>query len=71
MADSKNIVAPILIENIYCKTYTLTQLLIKRTIEIYGFEEKKPSKWMKQVKKYMLDLHFTLHTIEYLKPQYM
>ena len=26
---------------------------------------------MKQVNKYMLDLHFILHTIEYSKPQYI
>ena len=26
---------------------------------------------MKQVKQYMLDLHFTLHTIKYSKPQYI
>ena len=26
---------------------------------------------MKQVKKYMMDLHFTLHTIEYSKAQYI
>ena len=26
---------------------------------------------MKQVNKYMLDLHFTLQTIEYSKPQYI
>ena len=26
---------------------------------------------MKQVKKYILDLNFTLHTIEYSKPQYI
>ena len=36
-----------------------------KEIFLYEFEEKKPSKWMKQVKKYMLDLQFSLHTIEY------
>ena len=42
-----------------------------KEIFLYEFEEKKPSKWMKQVKKYMLDLQFSLHTIEYSKPQYI
>ena len=42
-----------------------------REIFLHEFEEKKPSKWIKQVKKYMLDLQFTLHTIEYSKPQYI
>ena len=42
-----------------------------KEIFLYEFEEKKPSKWMKQVKKYMLDLQFTLHTIEYSKPKYI
>ena len=34
-------------------------------------KKKKTSKWMTHLKKYMLDLHFTLHTIEYSKPQYI
>ena len=42
-----------------------------KEIFLYEFEEKKPSKWMKQVNKYMLDLQFSLHTIEYSKPQYI
>ena len=35
------------------------------------FEEKKPTKWIKLVKKYMIDLHFTLHIIEYSKHQHI
>ena len=42
-----------------------------KEIFVHEFEEKKPSKWIEQVKKYMLDLQFTLHTIEYSKPQYI
>ena len=26
---------------------------------MHTFEEKKPTKWIKQVKKYMIDLHYT------------
>ena len=40
-------------------------------IFLHEFEEKKQSKWIKEIKKYMLDLQFTLHTIEYSKPQYI
>ena len=42
-----------------------------REIFIHTFEEKKPTKWIKQVKKYMIDLHLTLHTIEYSKHQHI
>ena len=42
-----------------------------KEIFLHEFEENKPSKWMKQVNKYMLDLQFTLYTIEYSKPQYI
>ena len=42
-----------------------------KEIFLHEFEEKKPSKWIKQVKKYRLDLQLTLHTIEYSKPQYI
>ena len=38
---------------------------------LHEFEEKKPSKWIKQVKKYMYDVQFTLYTIEYSKLQYI
>ena len=36
-----------------------------REIFIYTFEEKKSTQCIKQVKKYMIDFHLTLHTIEY------
>ena len=42
-----------------------------KEIFVHEFEEKKPSKWIKQVNKYMLDSPFTPHTIEYSKPQYI
>ena len=42
-----------------------------REIFLHEYEEKKSSKCIKQVKKYMLDLQFTIHTIEYSKPQYI
>ena len=42
-----------------------------KEIFLHEFEEKKPSTWIKQVNKYILDLQFTLHTIEYSKPQYI
>ena len=38
-----------------------------KDIFLHEFEEKKPSKCIKQVKKYMLDLQFTPHTIEFSK----
>ena len=41
-----------------------------------NFQSPRPSErllnaYPEQVKKYMLDLQFTLHTIEYSKPQYI
>ena len=36
---------------------------------MHTFEEKKPINWIKQVNKYMIDLHLTLHKIEYLEHQ--
>ena len=49
--------------------YTLQHTSLVKKI-IHTFEEKKPTKWIKQVKKYMIDFHFTLHTIEYSKHQH-
>ena len=42
-----------------------------REIFIHTFEEKKPIKWIKQVKKYIIGFHLTLHTIEYSKHQHI
>ena len=42
-----------------------------REICIHTFEETKPTKWIKQVTKYMIDLHLTLHKIEYSKYQHI
>ena len=36
-----------------------------------NLKRRNHKKLIKQVKKYMLDLHFTLHTIEYSNPQYI
>ena len=51
--------------------HILQQNTLLREIFIHTFEEKKPTKWTKQVKKYMIDLHLTLHTIEYSKHQHI
>ena len=57
----------------YKKTYyiLLQPNILLREIFIHTSEEKIPTKWIKQVKKYMIELHLTLHTIEYSKHQHI
>ena len=57
--------------NILFIKHILQHNSLLREIFIHTFEEKKPTKWIKQVKKYMIDLHLTLHTIEYSKHQHI
>ena len=54
-----------------CIHTTMLECKELREIFIHTFEEKKPTKWIKQVKKYMIDLHLSLHTIEYSKHQHI
>ena len=51
--------------------HILQHTSLLKEIFLHEFEEKKPSRWIKQVNKYMLDLQFTLHTIECSKPKYI
>ena len=42
---------------------------LPKEIFLHQFEEKQPSKWIKQIKTYMQDLNTNLHEIEHYNPE--
>ena len=51
----------------YIKHILLHNNLLKEIL-LHQFEERQPSKWIKQIKTYMQDLNINLHAIEHYSP---
>ena len=51
----------------YIKHILLHNNILKEIL-LHQFEEKQPSKWIKQIKIYMKDLNIKLHAIEHYNP---
>ena len=51
----------------YIKHILLHKNLLKEIL-LHQFEERQPSKWIKQIKTYMQDLNINLYAIEHYSP---
>ena len=54
--------------NIFYVKHILLHTNLSKEILLHQFEERRPSKWIKQIKIYMQDLHINLHAIEHYSP---